>query len=197
MYNSANRWHVMALLSVLAAGSACDVPPNHIGEATVLVGQVDDTEVAIGLSIADGNVVLYSGGHGSTLASHSRWFRGVEEDGTFELEQDGWTITGWREEESVIGILLAPTGELWRWAAEVPSDEVGGLYRGASIPGSPCRAGLVVHSAEVAQGAWCDGDGLFMEVTPMSTPIERTQQGIEVEVPEAGVRFLAEPVWKR
>lgn len=197
MHNSGNRWHLIALLSLAAGTSGCASHPSEGTEAIVLVGQVDETDVAIGISIDQGNVVLYTGGHGTTIASHSRWFSGAEVDASFELERDGWTVAGWRDEEGAMGILYAPTGELWRWAAEVPTDEVGGLYRGVSVVGSSCRAGVVVRSAELAQGAWCDGEGLFMEVTPMSTPIERTQRGIEVQVSEAGVQFLAEPVWER
>ena len=160
----------------------------------IYVGEVEGTTAMVGL-VRDGAVLsAYVCGREDTLATHTRWFHGAlnEDGGTFALQADSWTLSGTFEGDALSGTLDAPDDSSSTVLLEMAAaDTLGGLY---SVVDSECRAGLIVIDAETAgtlvtQGAWCDGSGLVMQVTPMM-PVVLTGEGIQVSVDGADPEHL-------
>jgi len=168
-------------------------PPPEFPESATYVGTVEGTNVVIGIVATGDKLVIYSGGGEGTIATHSRWFHGFNE-GAFSVVRDAWTIDGTIDLETASGLMLSPTGETWNWSAKYVDDGIRGVYQSV---GPDCTTGVVVLDSTTAQGAWCNGTGLFAEVTPMATPIVPTVAGLPVRtiIDDQVEEFLVHPIW--
>ncbi|MBL4635463.1 MAG: hypothetical protein JKY56_16500 [Kofleriaceae bacterium] len=168
-------------------------PPPEFPESATYVGTVEGTNVVIGIVATGDKLVIYSGGGEGTIATHSRWFHGFNE-GAFSVVRDAWTIDGTIDLETASGLMLSPTGETWNWSAKYVDDGIRGVYQSV---GPDCTTGVVVLDSTTAQGAWCNGTGLFAEVTPMATPIVPTVAGLLVRtiIDDQVEEFLVQPIW--
>lgn len=161
--------------------TACGAEPT---EASTWVGSAEGSDVVVALTYQDGAVRAYVCGGPATYATHSRWFDGsADEFGRFSTSQDGWTIAGELDLESATGRVFPPAGEALSFSMRsAEEDSVEGLY---AVVDAGCRTGVVVqHDASgepTAQGVWCDAQGRFAQVTPV-TPIQRSERGIAIQV---------------
>lgn len=161
--------------------TACGAEPTA---ASTWVGSAPDSDVVVALTYQDGAVRAYVCGGPTTYATHSRWFDGsADEFGRFASSQDGWTIAGELDLTNATGTVFPPAGEPLPFAMRsAEEDTVEGLY---AVVDAGCRTGVVVqHDAAgelTAQGAWCDDQDHFAQVTPV-TPIERSERGIRIQI---------------
>jgi len=176
----------LALLLPLLAG--CGDEPN----APAFVGQVQSSDAVVAAVHADGQLSFYVCGGAQSYAHLTHWFSGAEAaDGSFQIENAGWTLTGSLAGGS--GTLDGPDGETHAWnLAPAPSD-VAGLY---SIQNDGCRTGAVVGNldgtgATSLQGTWCSGEGKFAQVTPIipmaNVDVSVAYDGIPVLVEQPGL----------
>jgi hypothetical protein len=165
-------------------------------------GSVAGSDAWIGLSISEQQVSAYVCGGASTVATHTRWFSGARRGGAFELERHGWILRGAEYGSGMRGELVDPRGVETTWKAAKTSElHMGGLYAAVD---SGCRAGAIVVDGEqpaALQGAWCDGAGMVMQVTPVQ-PIARLadpRAGItlRVELPAGPHEFVVYPLRAR
>jgi len=175
---------LLAAATLLACDSGTDeAQTGEVATTTTFIGDVDETTAMVGL-IQDGDQVsAYVCGREDTLQTHTRWFHGtLSEDGiSVSMEAEGWHLEGALTAEVFDGVLSDPDGEPASISIDASSaDAMTGLY---SVLDAGCRAGLLVLEADtlVTQGAWCDGDGLVKQVTPMM-PVALIDGGIAVMV---------------
>jgi hypothetical protein len=168
-------------------------------EARVLVGQVDDSDIVLGV-VAEGDALtVYACGGTQTFATHTRWFQGSFGEGddpdAFEIEQDGFSLQGRRTPDGLSGVLHEPDGSM-RTIAAFPTaeDTLSGLYF-ATVDG--CRTGVVLFATPDGvdgQGTYCNDQGEFIQVIILQ-PVQLRADGIEVEVEkdEGAMSFFVEP----
>ena len=187
--------------------TACSSTAQHGDErgdtelgARSLVGQVDDSDVVIGIALDGDDITLYTCGGVQTYATHSRWFQGSFGDGedpdAFSMDLDGFRVSGTRSADAIAGSLREPDGTTHSFtAAPTAEDGLSGLYD-TSIDG--CRTGVVLFSTPdgvSGQGTYCDDAGQFIQVIILQ-PVELTSEGVEVQVekPDGPATFFVQPV---
>jgi hypothetical protein len=172
-----------ALFAVLgAAGCGTEsLDPVEAAQPLTVVGRVQDTDVAIAV-VSDGAAgVAYLCGGPQTLQPWTRWLTG--EGGVLhDTEGEGWRV---EIDEDGAGGWVRPPGEgALPWAgAEAIGDA--GLY---SAVDEGCRTGVVVDTADGAQGVWCSKQGYVEQVTPV-TPVSKGGFAVKVEL-SSGLREL-------
>jgi hypothetical protein len=185
----------LLLLAPLAAGCGDETV------APAFVGQVAGTDAVVGAVSEADQIAFYVCGGPSSYAHLTRWFTGdVAADGSIDLQNAGWTLTG--DLVGGSGTLAGPVGETHPWTARPVSGEVDGLY--SYMVGS-CRTGAVVGDLDGTgalrlQGTWCDGYGEFAQVTPI-LPMSDVTAGVAlsgipvaVEVKGASEQLIMERV---
>jgi len=172
---------------LLVACGTEDTTPNNAGaDRELYVGAVEGTNALAALVRQNGQVSFYVCGHGESLQSYTRWFKGemTETDDGFDLSSDAWESTGEVDGDTVTGSLVDPDGTSHVWTLHSASkDSLANLY---SVLHSDCRTGVIVldHGGQedpTVQGAWCNGEGLIKQVTPMM-PLVVLPEGLEVSV---------------
>jgi hypothetical protein len=154
------------------------------GKRSVYVGALVGAGVAVAMVEQGGTLSLYFCGSGEALTYHTRWFSGALEDDRIDLSEDGWSLTGKIDEGEVIGALTDEEGGLFEYALTLAAP--GSKSELYSVVDAGCRAGVIVSDwgegeAPHVQGAWCDGQGLVKQVTPM-TPLDEVVEGLQVSV---------------
>lgn len=164
-------------------------------ERQVYVGAVDGTNALAAMVYEMGLVSFYVCGHGETLESHTRWFNGAPVGPMFNLNTEGWSTTGTVGGDTVTGHLQDPDGQDLNWTLHRVEAGLSHLY---SAMHSDCRTGVIVvddgREEPAVQGAWCNGEGLIKQVTPM-LPLALTFDGLEISVDlDTGpVSFFVQP----
>jgi hypothetical protein len=182
-------WFLIAMVAwllVACADSTQGLDEGQATEAGIFIGDVAGTTAMVGLVHNDDTLAAYVCGREDTLASYTRWFNGsLDDDGaTFTLDSDGWSLSGSLEASGVEATLVDPDGASASLSlVAAATDSLSGLY---SVLDGDCRAGLIVSdpgtsTAIITQGAWCDGDGVVKQVTPMM-PVGLVDGGIAVTV---------------
>lgn len=168
-------------------------------EARTLVGQVSDSDITLGVVAEDDTLTVYACGGADTFATHTRWFEGTFGDGddpdAFEIEQDGFTLSGRRSRDGLAGVLQEPDGSMRPFGAfPTGEDTLSGLYF-AAIDG--CRTGVVLFATPDGvdgQGTYCNDQGEFIQVIILQ-PAQLQANGIEVQVDKADgpITFFVQP----
>ncbi|HET6584640.1 MAG TPA: hypothetical protein VFG69_14375 [Nannocystaceae bacterium] len=170
----------LAALALAIAGCSDD---GQLKPARVRVGTATTGDVVFGAVVED-TVSVYVCGGDTTFATHTRWFRDAEldDDGSFEMTLDGWTISGSVADDRLAASLESDMGEALELAGEaVAEDGLAGLYT-AELDG--CTTGLVVRGEGddvQTQGTWCSDQSQFAQVIVLE-PLALTSMGIHVEV---------------
>ena len=164
-------------------------------------GAIEGTNVFAGMVVQNGRLSFYTCGIEHTLNDHTAWWSAdiPAEGGEIVVEHHAWTLRVTRiEDNSAEGMLTNPDGHNVPWRLNLAHPDTGaGLY---AAPGDMCRHGLILvddggAADPRAQGAWCEGEGVFLQVTPVR-PLAITPQGVEVYVDREDGRhhFFMEPV---
>jgi hypothetical protein len=195
---------VVFLAASLACSSAAgdaDTGEDELPlEARTLVGQVDGSDIVLGIVVDDDDVTAYACGGVDTYATHSRWFEGsFGDDGdpdAFAIELDGFLLSGERSQNAIAGSLREPDGTT-RSFTTAPTDEDGlsGLYD-ADLDG--CRTGVVLFATPdgiEGQGTYCSDGGEFIQVIILQ-PVELKANGVEVQIDKADgpTTFFVQPL---
>lgn len=178
-----------ALAALTLALLACDTAADAPLDAT-FVGKVGGTDVVVAVALGGGEAQAYLCGGDATRSTWTRWLTGDAGSGDFSATSGGWTLTGTAQGATLTGTVSGPDGERSFHASAATG--LAGLYRGAE----PCPTGLVVWmtaDGPAAQGAWCDGAGVYGQVEPVM-PIAVTPQGVAVRLLGAGGGG-DDPVW--
>lgn len=186
---------IAAALTLVLVMTGCDdaAEPSDAGRAEpdaaagheVLVGEVEDSDVRVGVLAGGAQLRVFLCGGPSSYATATRWVRAeLDESGDFrfsegELELAGSLVDGVLEAE------LIAEGERARIRAErVRAGTLAGLYEARAECGT---VGLIVAQGErgaepAAQGA-CVGDGHLPDQVNPIKPIAQDRSGaIAVEV---------------
>jgi hypothetical protein len=162
--------------AVCAALWSCASPESDATPSSgQYVGELEGGQVKLGIVLRDETVQVYVCGHGATLLSHTRWFKGSADGDAFVLEADGWQLRGGRVELGFRGQLISPDRERSQFTTEpVQEGSDDGVYAAA---GSGCRAGAIVwpHAGAKGcgvQGSQCNEQGERAQVTPISCPVD-------------------------
>ncbi len=132
-------------------------------------------------------------------ASHRGGLAGATKGDGFGLAKGGWILRGAPFGDRLRGTLVDPHGVETAWSAAKTSEQrMGGLYAAVD---SGCRAGAIVVDGEVPpslQGAWCDGAGAVMQVTPV-LPVaglgdRRAGITLRVDLPAGPREFVVYPL---
>ncbi len=166
----------------------------------IFTGPTSDPRTLAGVVIAGDQISFYGCGVGETLATHTWWLFGeVGPDGAVDLSDDAeFSLQGRVVEGRFRGTYQTPEGGV-PLELDLPLAAPGArseMYR--LIDGNCLMGVIVVENQEETpqiQGAWCDGEGLFLQVTPV-LPFAPDERGLEVsvELPEGPRRFFVTPV---
>jgi hypothetical protein len=152
-----------ALLIAAAWGAGCG------GDRTgTWIAQGIDGDAWVAVKEQNGAAVAYVCGGASTIATHTRWLtpEGATTDGATRFEEDGWRLDFFVGPPAS-GTLRSPEGAVTAFTGRaLAADGAAGL---STAIDAGCRTGVIVASPEAdsAQGAWCDGLGVFAQVTPV------------------------------
>lgn len=155
--------------------------------------RVTNSDVALGALRSDGHLLVYACGGPSTLATHTRWFDLPLNGQTFNADNGGTVLRGSLGAAGLSGTLEVPGSGVLSWTLpELKAGDLSGLYDRVE---NGCRTGVIVFSddpsAPSAQGVYCNGSGLFDEVTPVA-PFQQTAEGLPVATKTAGTRILVQ-----
>jgi hypothetical protein len=176
-----------ALWGLLVSGCGDD------GGAPAFVGRVTDQgqDAVIGVVSDSAGVSFYVCGGAASYATMTRWFLGAAAaDGTLDLSADGWHLTGSLNDGA--GQLQTDVGATLSWTVRPATGASEGLYQ--TLDGA-CRTGAVVGDfgdgqGTRLQGAWCDAESHFAQVTPIKNPLTFEGQDIAVEIETAAAPTL-------
>ena len=178
----------LSLLVPLMACGSSERPQFYAARAS-------NSDVALAALRSEGHLLVYACGGPSTLATHTRWFDVPLSGQTFSAENGGTTLSGKLGVAGLSGTMEVPGSGVISWT--LPELQVGtlsGLYDRVE---NGCRTGVIVFSDDPstpsAQGVYCNGSGLFDEVTPVA-PFQRTAEGLPVTTKTAGTRILVQPL---
>jgi hypothetical protein len=176
------------------------------GAAALYVASAHDHDGRISIAVVvDGQRVIgYVCGDDPNEDDYTGWFYGqLGGDGRFVLTHHDWTLDGSVTPEGIRGTLAEPNRVVvWAGApAPAGAGDLTGLYVAED---SGCQTGVVViddgdpATAPLVQGAWCDGTGLALPVTPI-LPIELIEDRLAVRImnPGAPRRLLTMPIIDR
>src|SRR5262245_53558830 len=156
------------------------------GLTQVLVGALSNSDVKVGVIATPQRARLFFCGGPESYEQMTRWVVvEVDRDAAFELEDDGWRISGQFERENLAGTLEREGEESSEFAARrVDPDTTAGLYEGMDRCG---RVGLIVTQSSPtdtasAQGACVGPDHLPEQVNPILPVAQEDDGSIEVEL---------------
>jgi len=150
------------------------------------VGQVEDTDVRVGIVADSAHALLFFCGGASSFATATRWFSLDIGEGTAKFEDETWHVDARLEPNRVSGEVTRDDGVVRPFSAQrVAPDTLAGLYEGQASCG---RLGLIViqpnQTAPIeAQGA-CVGPGHAPEQVNPILPV--AQDNGEIPVLEPG-----------
>jgi hypothetical protein len=184
-------------------------PRDHApAVAALYVASAHDQDGRISVAIVvDGERVIgYVCGDDPSEDDYTGWFHGeLGGDGHFVLTHHDWALDGFVTAEGITGTLAEPnrvvTYDGTRASDRIFSADLTGLYVAED---SGCQTGVIViddgnpATAPLVQGAWCDGTGLALPVTPI-VPIELIEDRLAVRImnPGAPRRLLTTPIIDR
>jgi len=166
----------------------------------IFTGPTSDARTIAGIVIVGNLISFYACGAGETLATHTWWLWGeLGPDGAVNLSDDAeFSLEGRVIEGRFRGTYHTPEGgdpleiDLPLAGPDARSE----MYE---LRDSDCLMGVIVvenqQETPQIQGAWCDGEGLFLQVTPV-LPFAPDERGLEVsvELPDGPRRFFVTPV---
>jgi hypothetical protein len=189
----AQRFSLTAAALVTALGCDAEVDSSNAGLAEldagpahdVLVGEVEDSDVRVGV-LADGaRLRVFLCGGPSSYASATHWVRAeLEPNGDFSFSSEELELTGSLVDGVLEAELVADDERAMVHAERVRDGTLAGLYEARADCGT---VGLIVtqddpDSEPTAQGA-CVGDGHLPDQVNPIKPISRDSDGaIAVEV---------------
>jgi hypothetical protein len=137
-------------------------------DRAVFVGAAADTEARVAAVRRGDAFTLYVCGGASDVAFHTHWFSGtLTGDALATSAPDGWEAAGSFDASGAQGTFTLPDASTLDWSVlAVPDGSAAGLYGGED---SGCRTGVVVTPGSDVQGAWCDAEGDYAQVTPIRT----------------------------
>jgi hypothetical protein len=157
------------------------------GEAERWVGEVEDSDVRVGIVADATHARLFFCGGASSYASATRWFALDVTDSALQFADDTWQLDARIDSERVTGQVTRDDGVARAFSAElVEPDTLAGVYEGQADCG---RLGLIVlqpnkRSTPQAQGA-CVGAGHAPEQVNPILPVAQDNGEIPVEAPGA------------
>jgi hypothetical protein len=171
-------------------GGAAPLDAGDAGEGErvrVLVGELTDTDVKLGVIAAGDKARLFFCGGPDTVEDMTRWVVAeVDQNSAFELEVDDWKISGQLEALSLAGELEQEGEETAEFVAKlIDPDTVAGVYE--AVDDQCGKVGLIVtqpsqNDVATAQGA-CVGPGHLPEQVNPILPITLEDDGtIAVEL---------------
>lgn len=173
-------------MAALVLGAGC----GDERVAPVYVGSVAQSDAVIA-AVTDGDeVAVYLCGGPETFDTYTRWFKGtVDARGAFSIKKDGFVAAG--DLTAGTGTVTTADGTKLSWSMRPTEGAVEGLY--ATVD-SGCRTGAVAADFDgdgviEVQGAWCDAESRFAQVTPIM-PIAVTDRGLALSVLIAPVKGL-------
>ncbi len=184
------------------AGSGNDADtPGPAVDRMVFTGPSSDARTLVGVVVAGTRVGFYGCGSGDTLSTHSWWLFGeVGPDGTVALSDDAdFSLEGRIEDDRFQGTYRMPDGGdvLTLNLPLAGPDDRSEMFE---LLDGECRMGVIVvdngQDPPQIQGAWCDGEGVFLQVTPI-LPFAPDARGLEVsvELPDGPREFVVTPVF--
>jgi hypothetical protein len=178
--------HRFFALSVLLVGASCGSDPHA---PATYVGDVDGTDMKIGIVTEGGKVAMFACGGPTSYAQATKWFRGASEPMTISFSSDGWVAKASASGDMATGTIDRGTGIAFRFTAKkVPEDGVAGLYELKDQNGT---AGVVVIDSQHAQGALVPvNPAIAIEQIEAILPVSRVSDGIQVNVVEAMPRAI-------
>jgi hypothetical protein len=191
----AQLFSIIAAALTLVTALGCDVEVDASGSGLAeldagpthekLVGEVEDSDVRVGVLADDARLRVFLCGGPSSYASATHWLRAeLDGDGDFSFRSDELELTGTLV-DGVLEAELVADGERSMVRAErVRGGTLAGLYEARADCGT---VGLIVthdgpDSEPTAQGA-CVGEGHLPDQVNPIKPISRDSDGaIAVEV---------------
>jgi hypothetical protein len=160
------------------------------GKVRLMVGELTGSDVKFGVIATEEKARLYFCGGPDSVEDSTRWLVvPLEEDGSFEFEDESWRLRGQMDSAELSGEVerVDGKGKGGDFLAElIDSDTVAGVYEGTDQCG---KVGLIVtqptpDDEATGQGA-CVGAGHDPEPVGVILPIEVDEDGmIEVELGE-------------
>jgi len=165
--------------------SPTDMGPVGL-ERQIFTGTTSDERTLAGIIIAGNRISFYGCGAGETLANHTWWLAGeVSEDGTVSLSDEAdFRLDGQVVDDRFQGTYRIPESDE---VLDLDLPRAGPMDRSEvyQFRDGECLMGVVVvenrEDTPKIQGAWCDGEGLFLQVTPI-LPFAPDERGLEVSV---------------
>jgi hypothetical protein len=156
------------------AGLSVDAGPQDAGPPVLsFTGPATGSNDAVGIVTWGQGIALYACGGPSSYATESNWFTGqLEANGSFSLNTGYWTATGTVTASGATGQLSGPNATVIPFDLPPVDPPTGaGVYEAAATGG--CLTGVVVWGSAAGvqvQGTWCDNQGNFDQVIPV-TPV--------------------------
>jgi hypothetical protein len=169
---------------------------DAVQERAVFVGAAADSEAKVAAVRRGDAFTLYVCGGADDIAVHTHWFSGtLTDDALSTSAPDGWEARGAFDESGAHGTFSAADGSTLTWSLDAaPEGSTAGLYGGDD---SGCRTGVVVTPGQAAgsdvQGAWCDDEGDYAQVTPIRT-IDAQGFRVGAQTPIGRRQILAKPI---
>jgi hypothetical protein len=168
----------------------------------VASGNDHDGRISVAVVVDGQRVIGYVCGDDPNDDDYTGWFYGkLGRDGRFVLTHHDWTLDGAVTDGGIAGTLAEPHRVVVWNGARASGTDLTGLYVAED---SGCQTGVVVtddgdpSTPPLVQGAWCDGNGLALPVTPI-VPIELIEDRLAVRImnPGAPRRLLTMPIIDR
>ena len=187
---------VWTLLAAPLLALACD-PGDTSGELDVepefrvAVGNVANTDIALGALVDGDTIAIYQCGGDQTFETHTGWFNGtIDADQTFSMTLHDMELTGTRDEDGISGELIDTDGTRHAFRVDaVEDDSEEGIY---VVADGDVSIGVVVQADGndlTAQGSGCDDRRSCAQVIILS-PLTIEDEAIDVQIDFDGVRDL-------
>jgi hypothetical protein len=172
-----------ALFLVCGVGMGCGDNPHA---ASTFVGEVEGTDVRVGLVTEGGSVAMFFCGGATSYTQSTKWFRGAAEPRSIAFAANSWVAKGSADGDTASGIVDRGNGIPLRWTAhKVSEDGLPGLYELKDDHGT---AGVIVLDADHAQGALVSKTMAVQQIEAIR-PV-RNGNGVQVNVVEATPRAI-------
>jgi hypothetical protein len=160
-----------AALACFSLGCSGDAEPDPAEQsAHMWFGEVQDSDVKVGLAEQDGTVTLFFCGGDTSYTTDTHWFadRALLSE-PFSFSEDGWSVDGAMKNGILSGSVQSAVAESREWtAAPADSTTLAGLYVGAA----PCgKLGLIVSQSR--QDAEATGQGACLRVEGETAVVEQ------------------------
>ncbi len=151
------------------------------------VGFLDGTDTAIAFVVEGDNAFGYTCGTGDDIAAQTMWFEGMVRwlaDGRVWIDCGAQALVAGIDDGVAVGYVIGQDGIRRDFGApRVQPGTIAGIYSDRDH----CATGAIVmqdgpDDAPFVQGAWCNGAGMVLQVTPMS-PVQVVDDALAVEIP--------------